>query len=199
MPCDDIQRRMIDLGLPQSPRNLATMRKSPSRSSKAATGARKSRGFARPLAPIGAEIGKPKWRAIVLADVAAGGPIRARSTRNLMPRGMTQISPGATSQDAEFGVDSAGAKLRHNEQFAIGIVEIAIPHGLRWRHTGGSPRRFAWPDRRYRPCVTMPSTKSVGASGDGQWIPAQLVRRRGRLRGKARCASGVGGISTKGL
>ena len=83
------------------PKNFATTRKSPSRSSNAATGAKKSRAFARPFVPIGAELGQPEVRAVVLADVAARGP-SGSSTRNFTPRGTTQISPGATCEDAEL-------------------------------------------------------------------------------------------------
>ena len=74
----------------------------------------------------------------------------AAPTRNLMPRGITQISPGATSRIPSSVAKHAAPQLRHDQQFAVGVVEEALLHGWRWRRRREWPRRSASPDRRCR-------------------------------------------------
>ena len=72
VPGDDVERRMVELGRPEIAHRIsAPPRPGASRSSKAATGVRKSRGLARPLAPIGPSSGRRKHGAVILADIAA--------------------------------------------------------------------------------------------------------------------------------
>jgi hypothetical protein len=59
----------------RAPPNFFTISQPPALSSKAATDARKSRAFARPLLPIGVQLGQAERRTVVLAHVATRGAI----------------------------------------------------------------------------------------------------------------------------
>ena len=143
------------------------MRKSPSRSSKAATGVRKSRGLARPLAPIGAEFGQPERRAVVLADVAA----------RLLVRQLDAELDAARNDGDLAGRDVENAELGMQRQRARAAARSAVRRRRR-RKSGPSIERVGGVevDRRRRSAscesplpaiVTRPSTKSVGCVGIG--------------------------------
>ena len=101
-----------------------------------------------------------------------------------MPRGMTQISPGATSQDAEFGSDVQAPLLRDEQQFAIGVVKVARLHGgvggVEVHGHAGLRGRVAAAGNGYEAIDEI-----GGRLGDGKRIPSQLVGRRGHFAERA--------------
>ena len=93
---------------------------------------------------------------------------------------MTAISCGSTLQPSELRIEHERAQLRHDEHLAIGAVEKSPLHGS----IGGvqidraSGVTFGSP---FPAIGTSPSMKSVGAAGQRQGIPAQLIRRDRRV------------------
>ena len=53
------------------------------------------------------------------------------STLKIMPRWITQISPGSISMHAELGAETQSVLLRNNQQFAIRIEEVLVLHRTR--------------------------------------------------------------------
>ena len=109
------------------PRNFEVMRKSPSRSSKAATGALKSRGLARPLAPMAPELGQAKGQAVVFADVSASLFLCEDNAKFDAARDDADLAR-RDIENAEFRVKAKSAELGNDQQFAIGGVEETILH-----------------------------------------------------------------------
>ena len=121
-----------------------------------------------------AEVGQAEGGAEVLADVAARRCRRGSSTRKRTPRGMTTISCGSASIDAELGDEALPAELRHDQHLAVGVVEGAPLH----RAVGGvDVRRRAGLRLRRRRCRpsspgrrrsrSAPSASAAGSSAAG--------------------------------
>ena len=98
VPCDDIERRVIDEGAPQAAQEFGDDVELAVAIFEGGDGRFEIARIGEAVGADGAEFGQAERQAVVLADVAAGLACRASSTRNLTPRGMTQISPGATSR-----------------------------------------------------------------------------------------------------
>ena len=131
------------------PRNFDVMWNSPSRSSNAATGALKSRGLARPFAPIGAEFGQSKRQAVVFADVSACLFLSKDNAEFNAARDDADFA-GSDIKNSQFRVKAKSAQLRNNQQFAIGGVEETVLHGSVGGVEVDGNARSASPDRRCR-------------------------------------------------
>ena len=124
-----------------------------------------------------AEVGQAEGAAVVLADVAAAAAVgqleaeahAARNDDDLLRLGV---------DDAELGDEAVPALLRHDQHLAVGVVEGAALHRAVGGVDVGGGAGLRLRRRRCRPSSPGPATKSVGAVGHRQRIPAQLVRRR---------------------
>ena len=97
-----------------------------------------------------------------------------------MPRGITRDFLRLDLEHAEFGRDAQPALLRHDQQFAVGVVEKAPLHravrGIDVNADAGLRRRAAIAGHGEQ------AVDEIGRRGrQRQRIPAQLVRRDRRL------------------
>ena len=128
-PGHDVERRVVDLGLPQSAAELrhqtevalAILERGDRRHEVARVG--QPEGADRP------ELRQPQMLPVVLADVAARLPIDQLDTERHAPRHEADLA-GRHVQHAQLGVDDQRTQLRHDQQFAVRVVEVAIGHRL---------------------------------------------------------------------
>ena len=119
-----------------------------STSSYAATGVSKSRGLARPLAPIGPRSGRRKQARHNSRRHSRARRLRCSSTRKRTPRGISAICSGAISMQAELGDDAesrpAGARSAvspSDEKKTRRSIDRVTAY--MWMRAAGAPRDIA--------------------------------------------------------
>ena len=132
-----------------------------------------------PVSANRAEFGKAERRAIALADIAARRAVRQIDAELDAARDHADL-PGRDLEHAELGGEARAPLLRHEQQFAIGVVEIARLHrrvgGVNMhRHAGLRGRVAAARDRH------QALDEIGGRLGDRKGIPAELIGRRGHF------------------
>ena len=144
-----------------------------------------------------AEVGKPEGRAVVLADVAARRAVRQIDAELDAARDDADLA-GRDIEDAEFGGDAQASLLRDDQQFAIGVVEVARLHGgvggVEVHGHAGLRGRVAAAGNGYQAVDEI-----GGRLGDGKRIPAQLVGRRGHFVERAAAQQAELAYSVYGL
>ncbi len=189
VPCDDVERRMVDRRRPQVALELG-------RELEAALAILVPRMRREEVARIGkavaadhAEIRQPEVRAVVLAHVTARSAIRklhakADAARNDGDLARRHLEPAELRQDVQR------ALLRHDEELAVGIVEKAVRH-----RAVGRVEVDREPRHRLGAAVACHGHHAVDEIGGRirhrQRIPAQLVGRRGHVVEAARDAMAV--------
>ena len=176
VPGDDVERRVIHLRRPQIALEFGDH------------GARRlgvlvSRDGAEKIAHIGkavgaerAELRQPQRDAVILADIAARRPVRQLDAKAQAARNDDDLA-GRRLDDAELGDEARAAELRHDQHFAVGIVEAAIGH----RAVGGIDVH-AHADLRGDVAVAAHGHHALDKVGgllrNRDRAPAQLRRRR---------------------
>ena len=165
-PRDDVERRVIDLGLPQAAAVLGD-------DAEVAVAILERRDRREEVARVGeaeradrTEIRQPQLLTVVLADVAAGRSVGQLDAELDAARDQADLA-GRDVEDAELGVDAqrgraaARSPARRRRRRRTGRASTGWPRDM-WIAApdccAGSP---------LPPSVTMPSTKSVGAVGIG--------------------------------
>ena len=179
VPRDDIERRMVERRRPQPTEIFWMTSVGSSRSSKAATGISKSRGLARPLAPIGPRSGRRNGSAVILRDIATRFAVDP--TRNFRPRGTSATRPGP-AVDPPSSVCARCALLRDDQQLAVRVDEHA-PSMLAARDRDAPHAFEIAPARDWR--ASSPSRRRSRHRREvGRGVPAQPVGRERRLTGR---------------
>ena len=178
MPCDDVERRVIDERRPEPAQKLRRDVKFAFAVFEGRDGRFESRAGWPSRWRRWPEFRQAEGQAVVLADVSAS-LLSTSSTRNLTPRGMTQISPGAT-RECPAPCESESSQLRHDQQLAVGAIEEAVPHGgvggVEVDGDAGLHGRVAVAAER------DDAVDEIGLLfGNRQRIPAQLIGRGRRL------------------
>ena len=179
VPRDDVERRVVDLGLPEPALEL---RDDAEVAVALLVGRDRREEVARVREPVRAdrpEIGQAEVRAVVLAYVAASGTVleldaeldAARHDADLARRDV---------QDAELRADRERTELRRDQELAVRVVEEAILHrrvrGVHVHRGAGLQRGIAVAAERDEPLDEVRRRLR-----DRQRSPAELIRRRGHL------------------
>ena len=168
VPGDDVERRMVERRRPQRPEHFWTTSVGSSLSSNQATGVSKSRGLARPLAPIGPRSGS--------RNGARSSRRHSRAPRR-RPRPGSARRAGRRPIDARRDVASGQARSRCEASPGCGMISSSPsastntrPSMIGWRDRGG-PRRLRDPRvrgwRAWSPCrrrSRLPAGRSAGGS-----------------------------------
>ena len=175
VPGDDVQRRMTDVGAPQMPLEFRhqfeiafAILESRDRREEVAR-VRQAIAADRP------KVGQLQHRAEVLADVAARFAVRQGNRKTDAARDQGDFLR-LHLQHAHLGGDAQAALLRHDQQFAVGIVEITPIHVAI-----GRVQVHADAGTRFGTAVAghgEQAVDEVGRRGRHRLrIPAQLIRR----------------------
>ena len=175
-PRDDVERRVIDLGFPQSAAvlghhaevALAILEGRDRRHE--VTRVRQAEGADR------SEVGQAEMLAVVLADVSPRGPVRQLDAKLDAARHQRHVSR-RDIEHAQLGVQRQRARLRNDQQLAVGVVEKPVGH----RPIGGVDVNGR-PGLRGRVAIAAKGDDPVDEVGrlgrNRQRSPAQLIRGR---------------------
>ena len=98
VPADHVERAVIDWRRPQLTEKLGGDAEVAFAVFVSGNGGKEVARIGESVCTDGSEFRQAKRKTVVFADVAARLSFDIRTTRNLTPRGMTLISPGATSR-----------------------------------------------------------------------------------------------------
>src|SRR4029077_6423225 len=77
--------------------------------------------------PVRPKWGKRKHPALILADIAAGRPVGQFDAEFYAARDDRDLARARLDR-AELGVEHQAALLRHDQQFAIGVIKYPLGH-----------------------------------------------------------------------
>ena len=179
VPRHHVERRVIDLGDPQLAEEFGDDAAIGIEIFERRDGRQKIARVGEAVGADRAEFGQAERRAVVFADVAARRAVGQIDAELDAARDDADF-PGRDLEHAEFGGDARAPLLRDEQQFAIGVVEVARLHG----GVGGvDVDRDA--GLRGRVAAAGDGHQAIdeigGRLGDGKGIPAKLVGRRGHL------------------
>ena len=143
-----------------------------------------------------AAFGQAEGAAVILADIAAGGAAE-QVGRELHAARDDHDFAGLRLDHAEFGAEAQRAVLRHEQHFAVGVVENPRRPSTRWRDRDAPPCRLR--------ASASPAVVTVRHALDQRLrrrrarhrAPAQRRDRQIGLRGTAPCAKGAASASEK--
>ena len=176
VPGDHVERRMLHLRRPQI---ALEFRHQAERAGDIFVGRDRREKIARIGKAVGAEraeLRQAEHRSVILADVAARGPVRQFDAEAQAARDDHDLAAGRLDH-AELGDKARTALLRHDQHLAVGIVEAAVGH----RSIGGIEMHRHADLRRH---ITVAAERhdafdKIGRlARNGKRRPAQLRRRR---------------------
>ena len=126
VPGDDVERRMVDRRFVELAAPFDDDAGVTSRSSKAATGALEVARIGQAVGADRAAMRQVEFLAVVLADEAARRAVEQFDAVDQAARDQRDFPAARRSMIAELGAEAQPAFLRHDQQFAIGRIEIFV-------------------------------------------------------------------------